>query len=34
MFACLVCGAAGFALGAMLGLLLMALLFYGRSEED
>lgn len=34
MFACLVCGAAGFAIGGVLALLLMALLFYGRSEDD
>ncbi len=31
---CLICGVVGFAVGGVLGLLLMALLFYGRSGED
>lgn len=34
MLACLVCGAIGFAFGGLLGLLLMAMLFYGRSKDD
>lgn len=34
MLACLICGAIGLALGAMLMGVLMALLYVGRSTED
>lgn len=34
MLGCLICGALGFAVGAVLMGLLMALLYVGRSEED
>jgi hypothetical protein len=34
MLWCIVCGAIGFAIGAVLGMLLMSLLNYGRSEDD
>lgn len=34
MLDCIICGALGFAVGGVLGLLLMAMLNYGRSEED
>lgn len=34
MLGCIVCGAIGFAVGGLAGLLLMAMLYYGRSEDD
>jgi len=34
MLGCIVCGAIGLAVGATLGLVLMAMLNYGRSEDD
>ena len=34
MLDCLVCGALGFAFGGVVGLLLMALLYYGKSDDD